>query len=120
MSGYPVIDQTSAPWHSPLGPLETIDGPDEYETVAVSQTAQVLGATGAAGDFLKRLIVVVATAGANGVCTINDGGGSEISIAPSGTAVGPHIVEIGARSVTGSWRVTTGSACTVLAVGDFT
>ena len=33
-----------------------------YETVAASQTAQVLGPTGALGDYLDRLIVTVATA----------------------------------------------------------
>ena len=34
----------------------------EYETVAASQTAQVLGATGATGDYIKSLILVVSTA----------------------------------------------------------
>jgi hypothetical protein len=34
----------------------------QYETVAASQTNQVLGGTGAIGDYLHRVIVVVNTA----------------------------------------------------------
>ena len=117
--GYPYVDQTSAPWHSPRGPLEVTDGDDEYETVAASQTAQVLGATGAAGDYLKQLIVTVQTS-ATGTCTINDGGGSEIPITPANIPIGTYVIQLGITSVTGSWRVTTGAGCTVLAVGDFT
>lgn len=40
-------------------------GGTDYETVAASQTAQVLGGVGAKGDFLSRLIlnnITVATA----------------------------------------------------------
>lgn len=37
-------------------------GPGEYETVAASQTDQVLGSTGAAGDYLDKLIITVGTA----------------------------------------------------------
>ena len=33
----------------------------EYETVAASATAQVLGATGAAGDYISHIIVVPTT-----------------------------------------------------------
>jgi hypothetical protein len=33
-----------------------------YETVAVSQTAQVLGTNGAANDYLHRIVVTVSTA----------------------------------------------------------
>ena len=36
-------------------------GSGEYETVAASQTAQVLGATGATGYYLAGLLVVPAT-----------------------------------------------------------
>ena len=34
-----------------------------YETVAASQTAQVLGGTGAVGDYLHRLVVTVTATG---------------------------------------------------------
>jgi len=44
----------------------------QYETVAASQTAQVLGGSGAAGDYLHRLIVTVNTALTSTV-TLTDG-----------------------------------------------
>ncbi len=96
-----------------------------YETVAASQTDQVLGdaaagVTGAGkGQRLHRLIISITTAGANGVVDLKDGGGSAIVIAPSTTPVGVHSVEINAISEAGPWKVTTGSAATVLAVGNF-
>lgn len=116
-----VVDQTDAPWHSPLGPLETINGADEYETVAASQSAQVLGDTGAAGDYLARLILIVATA-ATAATSIKDGSDSAISIFPNspGGGVGTYVIEVGLRSRTGAWQVTTGAGVSVIAVGDFT
>src|SRR5205809_274399 len=44
----------------------------EYETVAASQTDQVLGATGATGDYLSHLVIQPATTGA-GTVTVKDG-----------------------------------------------
>ena len=41
---------------------KTVCSPFTYETVAVSQTDQVLGITGGAGDLLHRLVITVATA----------------------------------------------------------
>lgn len=96
-----------------------------YETVAASQTDQVLGDTSAGvtgagkGQRLHRLIISIATAGANGVVDLKDGSGSAIPIAPASTPVGVHSVEVNAISEIGPWKVTTGSAATVLAVGTF-
>ena len=42
-----------------------------YETVAASQTAQVLGATGALGDYISSLIIVPLTV-APGLVTLLD------------------------------------------------
>lgn len=116
-----VIDQTDAPWHSPRGPLEVTDGDDEYETVAASQTDQALGATGAAGDYLKKLVITVATA-ATAAVSIKDGAGSSIPILPNspGGGVGVYVVELGMLSTSGAWKVTTGAGVSVIAVGDFT
>lgn len=91
-----------------------------YETVAASQTDQVIGPTGAAGDLLERVICVVTTSGANGIVSIKDGSGSAISIVPASAPLGVHVVELGIRSSSGAWKVTTGSAATAIAVGDFT
>lgn len=87
-----------------------------YETVAASQSDQVLGVTGASGDLLERLIVTVATA-ASGTVSIKDGSGSAIPITAANTPIGVYSVEIGARSSAGAWKVTTGAGATVIAVG---
>ena len=89
-----------------------------YETVAASQSDQVLGVTGATGDLLERLIVTVATA-ASGTVSIKDGSGSAIPITAANTPIGVYSVEIGARSSAGAWKVTTGAGATVIAVGEF-
>jgi hypothetical protein len=89
-----------------------------YETVAVSQTDQVLGASGAIGDFLSHLVISVATA-ATGTVSIKDGAGSAIVITAANTPIGVYTVNIGAASVAGAWKVTTGAGATVLAVGAF-
>lgn len=93
----------------------------DYETVAASQTDQVLGPVGAAGDVLERLIITVATA-ATAAVSIKDGTGNAISIMPNspGGGIGVYSVPIGARSTGGAWKVTTGAGSTVLAVGKFT
>ena len=92
---------------------------EQYETVAASQTAQALGATGAAGDILKRLIITVATA-ATGTVSIKDGSGSAIPIPEANTPIGVYVVDLSIQSIAGAWSVTTGAGATVLAVGRFT
>lgn len=88
-----------------------------YETVAASQTAQVLGETGAAGDYVHRLIVTVATA-ATGTVALLDGSTS-IPITSANTPIGVYAVDIGALAVTGPWKITTGAGASVIAVGKF-
>jgi len=44
----------------------------EYETVAAGQTAQVLGATGATGDFLAGLLVVPGTTSPGNVLLLDN------------------------------------------------
>jgi hypothetical protein len=94
----------------------------KYEAVAASQTDQVLGATGAVGDYLKKLIVTVATS-ATGTCSIKDGNGSALPITAANTPIGVYEVNlemIAANPTTPGWKVTTGAGATVVAVGDFT
>ena len=90
----------------------------EYETVAVSQTGQVLGTTGAAGDRIERLIISVATAATGTVALID--GSTSIPITAANTAIGVYTVDLGIYSQTGAWSVTTGAGATVIAVGRFT
>lgn len=91
----------------------------EYETVAASQTAQVLGGAGAAGDFLSHIILVVSTA-ATAATSILDGATS-ISIFPNspGGGVGTYTIPLNLVSVSGAWSVTTGAGVAAIAVGRF-
>lgn len=93
----------------------------EYETVAASATDQALGASGATGDLLSHLVIVVATA-ATAAVSIKDGGGAAISVFPNnpGAGVGTYHVALGLISLAGAWKVTTGAGVSVIAVGDFT
>ena len=90
-----------------------------YETVAVSQTGQVLGTAGAKGDIIQRIVVNVITA-ATATLTIIDGSTS-IVVATGGATVvpGSYSMELGVASQTGAWSVTTGAGCTALCIGIF-
>ena len=88
-----------------------------YETVAASQTGQVIGGTGAKGDYVHRLVVSVAIA-ASGTVTLIDGSTS-IVITAANTPIGVYIVDLGINSLTGAWSITTGAGATVIAVGIF-
>ena len=90
----------------------------KYETVAASQTAQILGGTGAAGDYLHRLIINVITVAQAGVTLID--GSTSIVLSTAGSAVlGPISLELNMAATTGPWKITTGSGATVIAVGIF-
>jgi len=88
-----------------------------YESVAASQTDQVLGGTGSIGDRLHRLVVTVATAATSAV-SIKDGATS-IPVVPANTPIGVYTVDVGAQSQNGAWSVTTAAGVSVIAVGDF-
>jgi hypothetical protein len=92
-----------------------------YETVAVSQTAQVLGGAGAIGDILQG-IIIQPTGTTVGAVTVYDGSTPVYSY-PGGTVgadLRPIIVGMGMVSVSGPWKVTTPSNATALALGKFT
>ena len=92
----------------------------QYEHVAASQTAQVLGGTGAAGDYIHRLACTVSTA-ATGNVIILDGAGFSHTILPAlvGGVVGQYNIELNTISRNGAWKITTGAGVEVLAVGIF-
>jgi hypothetical protein len=89
----------------------------QYETVAASQTAQVLGGTGAVGDYLHRIVVTVNTA-LTGTVTILDGSTS-IAVVPANTTIGVYSIELNMVSASGAWKVTTGAGASVIGVGIF-
>lgn len=92
----------------------------EYETVAASQTDQVLGATGATGDFLSHIVIQPTTTGA-GTVTVKDNT-TVIFTFTTGTLsdLRPITVPFNAISTAGAWKVTTGANVAVIGFGDFT
>jgi hypothetical protein len=89
-----------------------------YEHVAASQTAQVLGSTGATGDYLHRLVITVGTA-ATSTVSLLDNTTSHVLVAAN-TAIGVYSIEINTFSKNGAWKITTGAGAEVVAVGNFT
>jgi hypothetical protein len=92
----------------------------QYEHVAASQTAQVLGGTGAAGDYIHRLACTVSTA-ATGTVSILDGATFTHLLLPAlpGGGIGQYDIELNVRSRNGAWKITTGAGVEVLAIGIF-
>lgn len=94
----------------------------DYETIAASQTDQAMGATGGIGDYLAGLLVVPATT-SPGAVSIKDGGGSAITVFTGGaTSVSnltPFFIPIGAKSLAGAWKITTGASVSVIGTGNF-
>ncbi len=105
------------------GGLKVDDIFGQYETVAASATAQVMGATGATGDYLAYVEVFPGTAGC-GVVTILDNASTWGTFAGGGTTALPSLVpfriDVGAYSTSGAWKITTGANVTCVGVGKFT
>jgi hypothetical protein len=101
-------------------PARPLDRGNMYETVAASQTDQVLGTNGAAGDLLSILVCVVATA-ATSTVQIQDGAGTEITVLPAavGGGVGTYVIPLNIHSTAGGWKITTGAGVSVVATGEF-
>ena len=100
-------------------------GQYDYETVAASQTNQVLGDTGGIGDQLHALWIVPATT-SPGAVSIKDGSGSSVTVFTGGASsvadLKPFKAALpeDATSKVGGWRVTTGANVSVIASGRFT
>jgi hypothetical protein len=94
----------------------------EYETVAAGQTAQVLGATGATGDYIAGILVIPATTSPGNVLlldnatsiTVFTGGASSVS------NLVPFFIPLGMFSVSGAWKITTGTNVSCIGIGNFT
>jgi hypothetical protein len=97
-----------------------------YETIAASQTGQILGSTGAIGDYLSHCVIYPTTT-TPGVVTVFDdasAAGTNVIAFPGGASsvsnLVPIAIPVGAVSVTGEWRVTTGANLVVTCYGKFT
>jgi hypothetical protein len=101
----------------------TVDPYSQYETVAASATAQVMGATGATGDYLAGVLVFPGTAGC-GVVTILDNATTIGTFVGGGTtalpSLVPFMIPVGLFSVSGAWKITTGANVTAVGIGKFT
>ena len=95
----------------------------DYELVAASQTTQTIGAVGAIGNVLLRVIIVPTTVAA-GAVAIKDGADTAIQIYDGGAVTAladlkPMVVELGMASNAGVWQITTGANVRAIAVGRF-
>lgn len=94
----------------------------EYETVAASQTAQVIGATGAIGDVIEGILVIPGTTSPGNVLLLDNA--TSITVFTGGALsvsnLVPFFIPLGIKSVSGAWKITTGTNVTVIAVGNFT
>lgn len=108
-------------------PVAPLDYYSQYETVAVSQTDQIMGATGAQYDYIAGLLVVPGTVSC-GAVSVKDGNGSAISVfAGGGTSaladLKPFLVPLGLYALaatTPGWKITTGANVTAVGIGRFT
>ena len=103
-----------------------VNGASTYQAVAASQTATVLGSTGATGDYLSHC-TIYPTSTSPGVVTVFDSTNTAANSAvlfPGGATstsnLVPFAIPVGAKSVNGAWKVTTGAAVSVVCVGKFT
>lgn len=104
-------------------PVTPADQYAQYETVAASQSAQAMGASGATGDYLAGVLVFPGTAGC-GVVTILDNAVPIGTFAGGGTtalpSLVPFLIPVGLFSVSGAWKITTGANVTAVGIGKFT
>ena len=106
------------------GGIPVVNGASTYNTIAASQTTQAMtgGSGGATGDYLSQCTIVPATT-APGVVTILDNATAIYSYPGGGTTalttLVPFTIPVGAVSVSGAWKVTTGANVSVVCVGKF-
>jgi hypothetical protein len=108
------------------GGVPVVNGGSFYQAVAASQTATVLqSSTGAAGDYLSHCDIYP-TSTSPGVVTVfdstNTAANSAILFAGGATSLSnlaPIPIPVGAVSVNGAWKVTTGANVSVACFGKF-
>ena len=92
-----------------------------YETVAASQTAQVLGGSGLAADFIAGILVIPESTSPGTVALLNNSSSMTIFAggASSVLTLHPFYIPLNMQSVNGPWKITTGAAVHVIATGNF-
>lgn len=95
----------------------------DYESVAASQTGQVLGSANATiGDLLFGVLVIPETVSPGNVIMIDNATATTIFVGGgnSVTTLHPFFIPLGYYSVSGAWKITTGANVHVIGVGKFT
>jgi hypothetical protein len=95
----------------------------EYETVAASQTDQMMGPTGGVGDTIEGILVIPATT-SPGAISIEDGSTNTTVFAGGASSVSnlvPFYIPLNnIASVSGGWEITTGANVSCIVFGNFT
>lgn len=97
---------------------------NDYVAVPASTSNQILGTTGAVGDYLATILVIPATT-TPGAITVKDGsGGTPMTVFAGGAAsindLRPFNLALGLPSKLVGWYITTGANVSVVAAGTFT
>lgn len=102
-----------------LGNIEiALSGGKKYKFIAASQTNSILETSvGSVGDLLES-IIIIPTSASPGAVSIKDGAGTAMQIF-AGSGANPLVMRLSIKSAVGAWQVTTGTAVTVLATGEF-
>lgn len=90
----------------------------EYETVAASQTNQMMGGTGAVGDLIHGVLCVT-TAASAAVVTLKDGSLTAFNIGHIFAGAGTFWMPLDLVSVSGGWQITTSTNTTCVGIGRF-
>jgi hypothetical protein len=91
-----------------------------YQDVAASQTATVLGSTGATGDWLDGVLVIPETTAAGTVALLDNATSVNIFVTGTLSDLAPIYVKMGCVSKNGAWKITTGANVHIRAIGNFT
>ena len=90
-----------------------------YEDVAASQTAQVIGVNGRAGDYISHIVIIPETTAAGTIALLDDTVSRNIFVTGTLSNLAPITVPLGMTSGVGAWKITTGANVHVIAVGIF-
>jgi hypothetical protein len=104
--------------------FNVINGANFYQAEPASTTITALtgGGGGATGDYLSHCTVIPTTV-SPGVFTITDNATAIYSFPGGASSLSnlvPWTIPIGAKSVSGAWKVTTGAGLSIVCVGKFT
>lgn len=108
----------------PKGGIGVVNGGSNYVHVAASQTGAVLQVSaGATGDYLSHCVIYPSTTGAGSVTVFDNTNSAANNVIEFTTGtlsnLAPIAIPVGAVSVNGAWKVTTGANETVVCYGKF-